>query len=603
MAKEIDLTGIDNVNEYYTNHYLNTIFAENIDTQIKVYKETAKEEESKTPWSKLKAMARHYYAAHEHSSRERFSGETLEHVEHLAEYYLEALGYPALQPETINLDGDIPVPVALEIKKASGAPLLWVLLSASHDLSASVMAGHFFDASLGEISLTEKPNEEMVGKILFDQQEPPRWLLIIGLKEIVLVDRNKWDYKRMLSFDMETIFSRNDDSTWQAMSVLLHHDSLCPAEGKSLLDELDEASEKNAEGVSEDLKYALRESIELLGNEVLYDLRVNKSQEIKMDSEFAGQLTLECLRYMYRMLFVFFMESREDLGYAPMKAASYVTGYSLESLRQIAEQVSIQPDEKVLEGTFVGDTLGKLFDIIYTGYPATEEGQNQWLELKSHRDDFLLPPLKAHIFDPERTKMVHEAKLRNRVMLRIINLMSLTRDTGKKNARRGRISYANLGINQMGAVYEALLSYRGFIADTDLYEVKRAKDKFNELDVGYFVKAEELDNYTEDERARYETGDKKGQLRVYEKGTFIYRLAGREREKSASYYTPEVLTKCLVKYALKELLVDKSADEILKLTVCDKIIAELIQTHRELNTSKPYETRGFEVFLLYGEVA
>ena len=169
--------------------------------------------------------------------------------------------------------------------------------------------------------------------------------------------------------------------------------------------------------------------------------------------------------------------------------------------------------------------------------------------------------------------MVHEAKLRNRVMLRIVSLMSLTRDTGKKNARRGRISYANLGINQMGAVYEALLSYRGFIADTDLYEVKRAKDKFNELDVGYFVTAEELESYTEDERARYETGDKKWQLRVYEKGTFIYRLAGREREKSASYYTPEVLTKCLVKYALKELLVDKSADEILQLTVCDEAVA------------------------------
>ncbi len=583
MAKTIDLTGIDNVNEYYTNHYLNTIFAENIDAQIKVYKETAKEEENKTPWSKLKAMSRHYYAAHEHSSHERFSGETLEHIGNLAKYYLEALGYPAMQPDTITLDGDVPVPVALEIKKSSGAPLLWVLLSASHDLSASVMAGHFFDESLGEISLTEKTNEELVGKILFDQQEPPRWLLIIGLKEIVLVDRNKWDYKRMLSFDMETIFSRNDDSTWQAMSVLLHHDSLCPAEGKSLLDELDEESEKNAEGVSEDLKYALRESIELLGNEVLYDLRVNKGKDIRMDSEFAGQLTLECLRYMYRMLFVFFMESREDLGYAPMKAASYVTGYSLESLRQIAEQISIQPDEKVLEGTFVGDTLGKLFDIIYTGYPATEEGQNQWLELKSHRDDFLLPPLKAHIFDPERTKMVHEAKLRNRVMLRIINLMSLTRDTGKKNARRGRISYANLGINQMGAVYEALLSYRGFIADTDLYEVKRAKDKFNELDVGYFVKAEELDNYTEDERARYETGDKKGQLRVYEKGTFIYRLAGREREKSASYYTPEVLTKCLVKYALKELLVDKSADEILQLTVCEPAMGSAAFLNEAIN--------------------
>jgi len=35
----------------------------------------------------------------------------------------------------------------------------------------------------------------------------------------------------------------------------------------------------------------------------------------------------------------------------------------------------------------------------------------------------------------------------------------------------------------------------------------------------------------------------------------------------------------------------------------DKIIAELIQAHREKNTSNPYEIRGFEVFLRYGEVA
>jgi hypothetical protein len=43
-------------------------------------------------------------------------------------------------------------------------------------------------------------------------------------------------------------------------------------------------------------------------------------------------------------------------------------------------------------------------------------------------------------------------------------------------------------------------------------------------------------------------------LRKHPRGSFIYRLAGRDRQKSASYYTPQVLTQCLVKYALKELL-------------------------------------------------
>ena len=76
---------------------------------------------------------------------------------------------------------------------------------------------------------------------------------------------------------------------------------------------------------------------------------------------------------------------------------------------------------------------------------------------------------------------------------------------------------------------------------------------------------------------------KAGKLRVYEKGTFIYRLAGREREKSASYYTPEVLTKCLVKYALKELLEGKTADEILKLTICEPAMGSAAFLNEAIN--------------------
>ena len=70
---------------------------------------------------------------------------------------------------------------------------------------------------------------------------------------------------------------------------------------------------------------------------------------------------------------------------------------------------------------------------------------------------------------------------------------------------------------------------------------------------------------------------------MYKKGTFIYRLAGREREKSASYYTPEVLTKCLVKYALKELLKDKTADEILHLTVCEPAMGSAAFLNEAIN--------------------
>lgn len=239
--------------------------------------------------------------------------------------------------------------------------------------------------------------------------------------------------------------------------------------------------------------------------------------------------------------------------------------------------------DEVSDGYYLHETLAKLYDLIYNGYPETEAEFQKVTGADSIHDVFLIAPLKAHIFDPEYTKLINAAKLRNSCMLRIIDLMSLTRASGKRNSRRGRISYANLGINQMGAVYEALLSYRGFIAQQDLYEVKRAGVDFNELDVGYFVSESDLAQYTEEERVRYASGNKKGKLRMYAKGTFIYRLAGREREKSASYYTPEVLTKCLVKYALKELLKDKSADDILHLTICEPAMGSAAFLNEAIN--------------------
>lgn len=588
----IDLTGIMNKNEYYTNHYFSTVFEENASATISGWNAAARESEKiKTPWALLRQNARQYYTAHDKFVRSSANLQVLANIKVLADSYLKSLGYPEAKPEIVTVDDSLSVPVYLEMTKKSGAPLLWVLLAASKESDAGIMESFAFNADDVEDDATgtlykgilgEMANEDLVTKIFFGAAEPPRFLMLIGMNQIALIDRNKWNEKRYLQFELEEIFARLENTTLQAMAVLLHKDSLCPDDGKILLDELDEQSQKNASGVSQDLKYALRESIELLGNEVLYDMKTRLGRDLDEDPVDAGQLTLECLRYMYRMLFVLFIESRPELGYAPITVQSYSSGYSLQSLRDIADNIRDDVNE-VGEGYYLHETLAKLYDLIYNGYPKTEEELKKATGSDSLHDMFLIAPLKAHIFDPDYTKMITVAKLRNSCMLRIIDLMSLTRATGKKNDRRGRISYANLGINQMGAVYEALLSYRGFIAEHDLYEVKRAGDSFNELDVGYFVSEAELDQYTEAERVRYEHGEKKGKLRMYEKGTFIYRLAGREREKSASYYTPEVLTKCLVKYALKELLKDKTADEILHLTVCEPAMGSAAFLNEAIN--------------------
>mgnify|MGYP003581475417 CR=1 FL=1 len=87
-----------------------------------------------------------------------------------------------------------------------------------------------------------------------------------------------------------------------------------------LRERLDERAHANAFSVSESLKYALREAIEILGNEAARQLdevasgskKSIYSGAYKLNS---GELSLECLRMVYRLLFIFYIEARPELGY------------------------------------------------------------------------------------------------------------------------------------------------------------------------------------------------------------------------------------------------------------------------------------------------
>ena len=402
----IDLTGITNKNEYYTNHYFSAMFEESTSAVISSWNAAAREsEEIRTPWSLLRQNARQYYTFHDKFVRSSINLQMLVNIKVLADNYLKSLGYPESKPEVITVNDSLSVPVYLEMTKSNGAPLLWALLCASKEADAGIMESFVFstddvdDDTTGTLYkgiLGEIPNEDLVTKIFFGSAEPPRFVMLIGMNQIALIDRNKWNEKRYLQFELEEIFSRLENTTLQAMAVLLHKNSLCPDDGKVLLDELDEQSQKNASGVSQDLKYALRESIELLGNEVLYDMRMRLGRDLNADPVDAGQLTLECLRYMYRMLFVLFIEARPELDYAPIKAQSYYSGYSLESLRDIADNIRDDVDE-VGSGYYLHETLAKLYELIYDGYPKTEEELKKATSDHSLHDIFLIEIGRAHV--------------------------------------------------------------------------------------------------------------------------------------------------------------------------------------------------------------
>lgn len=631
-----NVNGLINANEFYSQHYLDDILA----NDLKPLFDRWTEEGKNSPVSRLRPLIGNngYFRARERFLAQRQPSDRVQHLVELARPILDVLGYE-VRPQGLELpdssrEGEVP---ALAIyRNEKGQPLLMIVAAADLDVSAGQEGEGSAPLALSPLDDAGHPLgkagldwEETLTRRVFADDDPPRWVLLVHHEQWLLVERAKWARKAVLCFDLPELFGPRDEQSLRAFVALLRKESVLPADGGiTLLDRLDESSHKHAFEVSTDLKYALRECIELIANEALHYKRKVAKEKVfdRTDTDLAEQLGLECLRFMYRLLFLFYIEARPELGYAPVQDETYLKGYSVEHLRDL-ENVPLSTDE-ACNGTYFHQSLKQLFQMIWEGYPTRSpesmaSGQQQLGDAAEpwdgpgatggtrYVDGFFMAPLQGHLFDPERTPLLNSVKLRNHVLQKVIELMSLSRQAGKsgKNRRRGRISYATLGINQLGAVYEALLSFRGFFAEEDLYEVRsdpktakktastsvqeedadvgdddgawsedgddetgaatssaREKRKDAELDplqAAYFVPQRALANYSDAEKLFG------GEPRRYEKGTFIYRLAGRAREKSASYYTPDVLTRCLVDHALREILPGKTADEILHLTICE----------------------------------
>lgn len=594
--------GLENVNEFYSQHYLDEI----VERDLKDLFERWKQEGATSPPSRLRSSINGYYRQRDKFLREKTLSGRRALLADLAEPILGALGY-TLQQESLALD-DLALSALAVYRNAKGAPALIVLPAvAAHgddDLATLDLSPRQPDEPEQGEAKAGETWEEALTKAVFTDSAPPRWVLLVSHDEWLLIDRDKWGRKAFLRFKLSELFALRDDKLLRAFAALAWIGSVLPAEGIALLDTLTDSSHRHAFEVSGDLKYALREAIELIANEAIRHKREVAKEKVfdRNDIDLARELSRECLRYMYRLLFVFYLEARPELGYAPVEADAYLKGYSLEHLRDL-EQLPLTTDES-LNGNYIHETLKLLFKMIWEGFPvAGADGQHDMLPTLGDNTGFILPPLQGHLFDPEATPILNSVRLRNRVLQRVIRLMSLSREGSK---RRGRISYGTLGINQLGSVYEALLSFRGFFAEEELYEVrpdpnrkkedageedepgegdegspdtdgddlfgdsepvrteKPKKEDFDPLAPAWFVPARDIGQYTPVETLFG------GEARKYAKGTFIYRLAGREREKSASYYTPEVLTRCLVEHAVTPLLETcASADDILRLTVCE----------------------------------
>ncbi|MGX7695996.1 Eco57I restriction-modification methylase domain-containing protein [Gordonia polyisoprenivorans] len=557
---------IHNVNDFLSEHWLAEVFPTNLKNLARQWKEWA-EQDKPTPVKGLATIASTYIR--DLGDLPAPATDTIDaRVTELHSTLLAAVGFTAeaVTIETAQADTTIDVPVLARYPSTGSTDSLHILQAYPVDNADALFGG---DAELVE-PLRRHVTSEKIEKIeavgeavtqLFVSDAAPRYLLVVAGGVALLTDVGRWSEGRYLAFDVATALDRRDEKasgelTWHA--GLWSANALLPDEedGKAEIDHYTESSEKHAVGVSEDLREGLRTSIEKIANEVLTRRR-EAGLPVEGIPELPRDLTTQSLRFLYRILFLLFAEARPELGVLPVGTPEYESGYGLDRLREL---VQVPLTGRSADGHHLHESLDLLFRLVNTGHNAGARDV----------DGMVFEPLRSDLFDPAKTPYIDGEGMRisNRVLQEVLNLLLLSKPSKRKGAQRGYISYAQLGINQLGAVYEGLMSYSGLIADDDMVEV--AKD--GNADKGsWLVPSTRSGDYDADDIVWREdrlTGRK--DIVRHPKGSFVFRLSGRDRQRSASYYTPEVLTKCVVKHALAELITDDTkAQDILEYRICE----------------------------------
>ncbi|WP_021591481.1 hypothetical protein [Actinomadura welshii] len=581
------LDSLVNRGDYFSAHYLSEVLPKDIKRGLHARWTDEEKDGRETPRRGLRALGKPYFADRKYfadfdelaRAGESVPDDVPEWRKRLGELHgtiLRALGYEA-EPRALTVrraDEEHTVQVAYADEHLIAIECGWAT-----DVDAAMDSGLLHPLQLSTQERIEDATK--LASWLFATDAPPRYVLILAGGVLILADRASWGEGRYLAVSLDVALGRNDAAELEVIAALFGADSLLPpAEGgDEPLAELLTSSRNHAVGVSKELRDGLKESVELIANEVLNRIREGgvDPEDVMESRELADRLGRESLRYLYRILFLLYAEARPDLGILPTNDQDYLKGYSLARLGDLV--VNDLSSEEARNSFHLYESLDLLFRMVNKGYRVRTSRHEDGPDGEGLRFE----PLRSDLFEPESVKLigsillddeddrVMDTRLRNETLHRVLRRLMLTK--GRRKERGGFISYAQLGINQLGAVYEGLMSYTGFIASEDLYEVAKNGDP---KDGSWMIPASKGDDYPSDVFVRRTDGDPhptEEEFVRYEKGSFVYRLAGRDRETSASYYTPESLTQVTVQLALKHRLdqdgTTTTAREILGWKICE----------------------------------
>ena len=568
---------IVNVDEWISDHYLTNdetkgeSFGKRAAAAVKAWKDqdkalTARDgksapEAAKSPWARL--------GANRETLLRRFSvldAANPESVAQAAEEVEAVFGFPTPREVTVQRDAET---VTLQAGVGTGGTAMVVRVAPIESMEQLV------DVSpVGGVAVDGKEQPTPAMKLvteLFLADEPPAFVVLLAGAWVVVAERESWPLGRYLCVNVALAAERNERKVHgeleQVVAALAFEHIDRAADGSTWWEDTLAESRDHAVKVSSELRQAIKESIEIIGNDVLERYR---AQGLPTDGIDGNELAKQALRYLYRILFLLFAEATPELNILPTGVPEYDDGYGLTHLR---EQVLVPPaTERAAAGTYLYDSLDLLFEMVNQGHepPSAASGDEEF-GAGSVEEGLTFRNLSADLFLDRATSYVNVSKLSNAALQKVLENLLLTRESRGKD--RGFISYATLGVAQLGQVYEGLMSYTGFIAQETLLEVAPKGDPSK----GSWVVGEELakslpqNSFVQEVDPKDPAGVAKRNRR-HPAGSFVFRQSSRDRERSASFYSPPVITEFTVGQAIEVLRESgrvSCADDVLSLTVCE----------------------------------
>ena len=306
------------------------------------------------------------------------------------------------------------------------------------------------------------------------------WSLCTNGRAVRLVDAQRTYSRAHIQFELPQAIESID--AFGILWGLMRADAFrAQRDARSAICRIIEASTRHGHAVGRSLRVGVIASLQHLLD------GLSRSGQRELPALFDEALTV-----VYRTLFLMFAEAR---GLVPNWHPLYREAYTIEVLRDRLER------QEPVHGLW--ETLQAIARLAYRGCRA---------------GTLVVPAFNGRLFSPALAPLVESCAIEDDLARKALLRLSGT----TVRSRRVRIDYRDLGVEQLGAVYESVL------------------------------------DYTPDVAASHG-----GHAPV------VLRRGGEGRKATGSFYTPQSLTDYLVRRTLHPLVADVPAERILQLRVVD----------------------------------